>query len=89
LSAIAILGYFFNRPLQALEQNIQFLTWLGIVYNTYWTRLTLLNNESTVQSDISEVTDEAIARIQELVAEHAKRSKSRHGFGLPSGDHHE
>jgi uncharacterized protein YgiM (DUF1202 family) len=89
LSAIAILGYFFNRPLQALEQNIQFLTWLGIVYNTYWTRLTLLNNESTVQSDISEVTDEAIARIQELVAEHAKRSKSRQGFGLPSGDHHE
>jgi ABC-type multidrug transport system fused ATPase/permease subunit len=83
LSAVALLGYFFNRPLQALEQNLHFLTWLGIVYNSYWTRLTLLNNELTVQSDINDVTDEAIDRIKELVAEHAKRSKSRTGLRLP------
>lgn len=85
LSAIAILGYFFNRPLQALEQNLQFLTWLGIIYNSYWTRLTLLNNEKTVQQDIDAVTDEATARIQELVAEHAKRSKTRTALRLPFG----
>jgi hypothetical protein len=83
LSAISLLGYFFNRPLQALEQNLQFLTWLGIVYNSYWTRLTLLNNELTVQSDINDVTDEAIERIKQLVAEHAKRSKARQGLRLP------
>ena len=86
LSAISLLGYFFNRPLQALEQNLQFLTWLGIVYNTYWTRLTLLNNERTVQNDISDVTDEAITRIKVLVAEHAKQSQSRPGLRLPLGD---
>ena len=85
LSAIALLGYFFNRPLQALEKNLQFLTWLGIIYNTYWTRLTLLNNEKTVQKDIDAVTDEATERIQELVAEHAKRSKRRTGLRLPLG----
>jgi ABC-type multidrug transport system fused ATPase/permease subunit len=83
ISAIVVLGYLFNRPLQALEQNLQFLTWLGIVYNSYWTRLTLLNNERTVQSDIDEVTGEAVRRIKELVAEHAKRSKTRTGLQLP------
>ncbi len=85
LSAIALLGYFFNRPLQALEQNLHFLTWLGIVYNSYWTRLTLLNNELTVQKEINDVTDEAIDRIKELAAEHAKRSSSRIGLQLPGG----
>jgi hypothetical protein len=83
LSAITVLGYFFNRPIVALEQNLQFLTWLGIVYNSYWTRLTLLDNEQTVQSDINDVTTEAIDRVKDLVAEHAKRSKARPGLHLP------
>src|SRR5690554_6923049 len=39
LSAVTMLAYFFNRPLQALEENLQFITWLGLIYNTYWTRL--------------------------------------------------
>jgi hypothetical protein len=86
LSAIALLGYFFNRPLQALEQNLQFLTWLGIVYNSYWTRLTLLNDERTVQADIEDVTDDAIKRIQALVAEHAERSRARPQLRLPFGE---
>jgi hypothetical protein len=77
LSAITVLGYFFNRPLQSLEQNLQFLTWLGIVYNTYWTRLTLLNDEQTVHKDIDHLTNETISRIKALVAEHEKRSKER------------
>ena len=83
LSAIAILGFFFNRPLQALEQNLQFLTWLGIVYNSYWTRLTLLNDEATVQKDIDDVTADAIRRVEVLVAEHARRSKARPGLNFP------
>lgn len=80
LSAIALFGYFFNRPLQALEQNLHFLTWLGIIYNSYWTRLAWLNNAETVQNDINDVTDETIGRIKELVAEHAKRGKARQQF---------
>jgi hypothetical protein len=83
LSAITVLGYFFNRPILALEQNLQFLTWLGILYNTYWTRLTLLNDEQTVQSDINALTTETIGRVKDLVAEHAKRSQARPGLHLP------
>jgi hypothetical protein len=83
LSAVAILGYFFNRPLQALEQNLQFFTWLGIIYNNYWTRLTLLNDEATVQNDITEVTDETIVRLNELIQEHRLRSGARQRLNLP------
>ena len=86
LSAIVVLGYFFNRPIQGLEQNLHFLTWLGLIYNSYWTRLTLLNNEATIQRDISNVTDDAVARIQTLAAEHAKRSSARQGLKLPFGE---
>lgn len=86
LSAIVVLGYFFSRPIQGLEQNLHFLAWLGIIYNSYWTRLTLLNNEATIQRDISDVTDEAVARIQALAAEHAKHSATRQGLKLPFGE---
>ena len=83
LSALAILGYFFNRPLQALEQNLQFFTWLGIIYNNYWTRLTLLNDETTVQNDITKVTDETITRLNDLIQEHRLRSGARQRLNMP------
>ena len=91
LSATAILGYFFNRPAVALAQNLQHLTWLGIVYNTYWTRLTLLRDERTIHRDIhrdihydiNTVTDEAIGHIQSLVAAQAQQSTARPGLHWP------
>ncbi|MEZ4635268.1 MAG: hypothetical protein R2856_09915 [Caldilineaceae bacterium] len=38
LSIVSFLTYFIGRPLQSLEENLKFITWLGIIYNTYWTR---------------------------------------------------
>ena len=77
LSAISLLAYFFNRPLQALEENLQFITWLGLIYNSYWTRLVYLNSQPDVQKGIKDATDDAIQRIQELMAAHAKSSGKR------------
>jgi hypothetical protein len=80
LSALSLLAYFFNRPLQALEENLQFITWLGLIYNSYWTRLLYLNSQPDVQKGLQESTDDAIARIKELMAAHAKRSRKRVPF---------
>jgi len=77
LSALSLLAYFFNRPLQALEENLQFITWLGLIYNSYWTRLVYLNSQPDVQQGLQDATDDAIARIKELMAAHAKRSGKR------------
>jgi hypothetical protein len=80
LSALSLLAYFFNRPLQALEENLQFITWLGLIYNSYWTRLVYLNSQPDVQQGLQDATDDAIQRIKELMAAHAKRAGRREPF---------
>ncbi len=39
LSIGAFVSYFVSRPIQALEENLQLITWLGVIYNSYWTSL--------------------------------------------------
>ena len=41
--------FFLSRPLRALEENLNFITWLGVIYNTYWTRLVYAMNMDSVQ----------------------------------------
>ena len=81
LSVAAFLGYFLNRPLQALEENLQFITWLGIIYNSYWTRLAYTSDLETVQAELEDATDDAIAKIKELMDKHAERNASRPVLG--------
>mgnify|MGYP005845953297 CR=1 FL=1 len=77
LSVAAFLGYFIGRPLQALEENLQFVTWLGIIYNSYWTALTQTQNPDAYLDDLQKATDEAIARIKELMDRRTVRSGAR------------
>jgi len=71
------LTYLFNRPLESLEENLQFITWLGIIYNTYWDHLVYSNDTSTVHKDLDDATTGAIERLKELIDNHAARSKNR------------
>ena len=80
LSVVVFLTYFLNRPLQALEENLQFITWLGIVYNTYWTRLAYALDMETVHAEIEDATDDAVSKIKEMLDEHGKRSGARPGL---------
>jgi hypothetical protein len=77
LSIGAFLTFFLSRPLQALEENLQFITWLGVVYNTYWTRLANAQNPDTFQADMSGATNEFVQQVQQLVSTHADRSGKR------------
>ena len=63
LGAATFLTYFLSRPLRALEENLNFLTWLGVIYNSYWTRLMYAMNMETVQKDLAAITDEMLADI--------------------------
>jgi hypothetical protein len=56
LSAAAFLGYFIGRPLRSLEGNLEFITWLGIIYTTYWTRVVAASNPDTAQQDLQSAT---------------------------------
>ncbi len=80
LGVVAFLSYFISRPLQALEQNLQFITWLGVVYNTYWTRLASMMDQATVQKDLQEATREATNEIEKIIVKHAEVSGKRPGL---------
>jgi len=77
LSGAAFLGFFVSRPLQALEENLQFITWLGVIYNTYWSQLVQAQDPATYATELDKTTDIAISRIQTLMDKHAARSRAR------------
>jgi hypothetical protein len=67
MGVATFLGYFMSKPLRSLEENLQFITWLGIVYNTYWTRLLYMQNATSVQADLKEATAEAVTQIEYML----------------------
>jgi hypothetical protein len=77
LGIAAFLSYFISRPLQALEENLQFITWLGIVYNTYWTRLACMTEQSTIQKDLQEAMRDAAGEIEKIINKHGEVSGKR------------
>lgn len=80
LSIVSFLTYFIGRPLQSLEENLKFITWLGIIYNTYWTRLVYLMDSESIQQDLEETTQDAIAELERLLDKHHEFSGRRPGL---------
>jgi hypothetical protein len=80
LSMVAFLFYFASRPLQALEENLQFITWLGIIYNTYWTRLVNTTDPVTQHQEVEDATNDAVNSIKEMLNKHAAHSRQRPGL---------
>jgi Trk-type K+ transport system membrane component len=79
LGFVAFLSYFISRPLQALEENLQFITWLGIVYNTYWTRIACMMDHSTILKDLQEAMKDATNEIEKIINKHGELSGKRPG----------
>jgi hypothetical protein len=77
LTATAFLGYFVGRPLQSLEENLEFITWLGIIYNTYWTQVAAVSKPDTTQQDLQTITNDTIAALEYLIDKHAEMSGRR------------
>lgn len=70
MSVVSFLTFFVSRPLRSLEKNLLFITWLGVIYNTYWTRLMYANDQKTVNRDLEAISKATIAHINELVDKH-------------------
>jgi hypothetical protein len=76
------LTYFISQPLRALEQNLQFIAWLGVSYNNYWTRLMHVSNSATALDDIKKAGDDFNAGMQQLIEKHAELSGKRPGSNV-------
>ena len=82
LSVTTFLGFFVRQPLHALEENLEFITWLGVAFNTYWTRLMYMTDLETVQAELKAAENDFRISIEKLIAEHAKlRGKRPIGAG--------
>jgi hypothetical protein len=82
LGAGAFLMFFIRQPLQALEENLEFITWLGVAFNTYWTRLMYMLEEKTVQADLKAADDDYSNTVERLIARHADLRGKRPGGDL-------
>ncbi len=81
LSVISFLTFFISRPTQAVEENLEFITWLGLIYNSYWTHQALSFNNDTAQEELTRSTEAAISQIKELIDRHAQAIRQRSRFG--------
>jgi uncharacterized protein YgiM (DUF1202 family) len=79
LGVATFLTYFVSRPLRSLEENLQFITWLGIVYNTYWTHLLYSQDADKVHDELKDATATAVGQIEKLVEKNAALARRRPG----------
>ncbi len=82
LGTAAFLAFFIRQPTQALEENLEFITWLGVAFNTYWTRLMYIQNEATVQDELKQANDDFITSVERLIDKHATLRGKRPGNDL-------
>ena len=86
LSVGSFLLFFVRQPLQALEENLEFITWLGVAFNTYWTRLMYLSKIDSMQTDLKQAADDYIASVEHLIDKHAAMRDHRPGRELNGGN---
>jgi hypothetical protein len=75
----AFLAFFIRQPVQALEENLEFITWLGVAFNTYWTRLMYMMDVQTIQADLKAAEEDYRASVERLITKHAELRGKRPG----------
>ncbi len=81
LGTLTFLAIFIRYPLRALEENLQFITWMGLIYNTYWTRLLYLQDPENIQEELTDATQSAIADMERMIDKNAALAQKRPGSG--------
>jgi hypothetical protein len=81
LSVVTFLTFFIRQPLHALEENLEFITWLGVAFNTYWTRVMYTMDPKVVQTELKAADDDFRASIEKLIAKHEELRGKRPGSG--------
>jgi hypothetical protein len=79
MGVATFVGFFIQRPLQSLEENLQFITVLGVAFNTYWTKLLYMQDPATVKADLSAADAEFRAAIEKLIDMQSKLRRKRPG----------
>ncbi|MGC9396957.1 MAG: caspase family protein [Anaerolineae bacterium] len=71
LGVATFVTFFIQQPLHALEENLEFITWLGVTFNTYWARLMYMLDDKTIQKDLKVAERDFIGNVEKLIDKHA------------------
>jgi len=77
LSVVSFLIYFISGPTQAVEENLIYTTWLGVIYNSYWTHLAWATKPDDAQAALDKATTDALQQLTTLLDRHAQSVKAR------------
>lgn len=77
LGVTSFLAFFLRHPLRALEENLECITWLGVAFNTYWTRLMYMSDTATIQADLRAAEADFQASVEKLITQHATLREQR------------
>jgi hypothetical protein len=62
---------------QSVEENLIYITWLSVIYNSYWTHLAWATQPDTAQAELDKATADALKQLEQLVNRHARSVKGR------------
>lgn len=77
VGAAAFITYFVSRSTLSVEENLIYITWLGVIYNSYWTHLAWATRRESAQAELDKATAAAIAQLQRLIDRHARSVRGR------------
>lgn len=77
LSAASFFTIFITKPLEALEKNACFSSWLVAIMSNYWTQLMYLNDPNTIGADLKDAIKELAVDLSELTDKHTLASSKQ------------
>ena len=77
LGVATFVTFFVGRSVQSVEENLEYITWLGIIYNTYWTHQAWARDPNTAQTELREANERALAQLEHMIEKHAEARGKR------------
>jgi hypothetical protein len=79
LGVATFVAFFLQRPLQSLEENLQFITALAVAFNTYWSKLMYLQDPRSVVADLKAADEEFRVAVERLIELQSQLREKRPG----------
>ena len=77
LGVATFVTFFVGRSVQSVEENLEYITWLGIIYNTYWMHQAWAMDPDTAQNELKEANERALAQLEHMIEKHAEARGKR------------
>lgn len=71
VSAASFFALTITRPLESLERNTIYSSWLATILNTYWTRLLYFSKPETIDTDLQDATEDLVKQLTALADQHS------------------